>query len=434
MSYSQVRRLRAGTKLAVALLVTSCATHALAAEGYIQNGIGARNKALAGAGVASSKDATAASLNPAGLVNVDSQANAALSFMDVRGGTTASPATGPGQFNTDGWSKSDPDLMYIPNFAANWRVNWGLIDAIAFTGYGIGGVNTHYKAMANGNCPAPGMTGVFCGGELGIKLVQEQYSIAIAKSLGNGVSVGIAPIVARQYGKIKGASLFSGYSIDPDNFSDRGTDESWGFGVRGGVEWKVTPGITLGVAGSSKFDMQRFEKYQGLLAERGDFDIPPLLQAGAAFDITPGLTFLVDYKHIWFSQVASAANPSSNPLPYFGVDNAPGYGVQDLDVIKVGLEWEATPYLTLRGGYSYNNAPITSRDADLNIMTLGVVQHHITGGFKYAIASNFDLEFAAMYGPRESVRGIELMTADRGVEIEGSQVEFTIGTTYRFGD
>lgn len=103
-------------------------------------------------------------------------------------------------------------------------------------------------------------------------------------------------------------------------------------------------------------------------------------------------------------------------------------------MIKVGLEWEATPYLTLRGGYSYNNAPITSRDADLNIMTLGVVQHHITGGFKYAIASNFDLEFAAMYGPRESVRGIELMTADRGVEIEGSQVEFTIGTTYRFGD
>ena len=52
------------------LLAAISATSALAAEADMQNGIGAREKALAGAGVASSTDATAASLNPAGLVNV----------------------------------------------------------------------------------------------------------------------------------------------------------------------------------------------------------------------------------------------------------------------------------------------------------------------------------------------------------------------------
>ena len=46
------------------LLAAISSTSALAAEAYIQNGIGAREKALAGAGVASSTDATAASLNP----------------------------------------------------------------------------------------------------------------------------------------------------------------------------------------------------------------------------------------------------------------------------------------------------------------------------------------------------------------------------------
>ena len=41
-----------------------------ATEGYFQNGIGARHKAFAGAGVADSRDATATTNNPAGLVHV----------------------------------------------------------------------------------------------------------------------------------------------------------------------------------------------------------------------------------------------------------------------------------------------------------------------------------------------------------------------------
>ena len=83
--------------------------------------------------------------------------------------------------------------------------------------------------------------------------------------------------------------------------------------------------------------------------------------------------------------------------------------MQDVDVIKLGLEWRSSPALTLRAGYSYNTAPIKSRDADINIMTLGVVQHHITGGLKYQLTADWDLELAAMYAPRASVTGTELL-------------------------
>ena len=68
------------------------------------NGIGARQKALAGAGVASSTDATAASLNPAGLVNVQSQINAAVSFLYLNGGFSTS---GTGGLDPDGHHDSD---------------------------------------------------------------------------------------------------------------------------------------------------------------------------------------------------------------------------------------------------------------------------------------------------------------------------------------
>ena len=62
----------------------------MATEGYVVNGVGARKKALAGAGVASSKDATAASLNPAGLVNVESQINVSVSALKLNGGFSSS--------------------------------------------------------------------------------------------------------------------------------------------------------------------------------------------------------------------------------------------------------------------------------------------------------------------------------------------------------
>ena len=121
-------------------------TTAMATEGYVVNGVGARSKALAGAGVADSKDATAASLNPAGLVNVPSQLNVSLSALKLNGGFSSSGGFG---IDPDGHHESDNGLLIIPNLAATWRVNSGFVDAVALTAYANGGVSTRYKDMAN---------------------------------------------------------------------------------------------------------------------------------------------------------------------------------------------------------------------------------------------------------------------------------------------
>lgn len=410
-------------------------TAAMATEGYVVNGVGARGKALAGAGVADSKDATAASLNPAGLVNVPSQLNVSVSVMKLNGGFSTS---GTGGIDPDGHHESDNGLLVIPNLAATWRVNWGFVDAVALTAYANGGVSTRYKNVVNPSFICGGGSGVFCGGPLGIELEQTFYSIAFAKKIAPGVSVGFAPIVARQTSKVDGVGFFAFGSSDAANFSNRGTDESWGAGARGGIEWAAAPWLRFGVAGNTVIQMQNFDRYRGLLAERAAFDIPATIQAGVAIDLRPGLTFMADYKRIWFGSIAAVNNPSTNLEPPmaipFGADNGAGFGVQDVDVIKIGLEWRQSPQLTLRAGYSYNTAPIGSRDADLNIMTLGVVQHHITGGLKYQLTKNLDLELAAMYAPHASVSGPELLFPTRQVDIEMTQFEFTAGLVYRFGN
>jgi long-chain fatty acid transport protein len=434
-------RLRAVTCLmpSAACLAGILATSpAFATDGYFQNGIGARSKALAGAGAADSTDATAASLNPAGLTNVESQVNLSVSAFKLNGGYSSSssvPLPAFSGFDADGYHASETGWAAIPNLAATWRVNWGLIDAVALSVYGNGGVNSHYKDIPNANCvfAGPGSSGVFCRGPLGMKLSQSFYSVAFAKEVMPGVSVGVAPIVARQTGKVDGVSLFAGNSSDPAHFSNMGIDSSWGAGVRGGVEWKVAPHVRLGLTGNTRLEMSNFDKYRGLLAGQGGFDIPASLQVGVAFDAMKNLTFMADYKRIWFGSVASVGNPSILTTP-FGSTGGPGFGVRDVDVIKLGVEWRQSPQLTLRAGYSHNTAPIASRDADLNILSLGVVQDHVTGGLKYQLTRNLDLELSAMYAPRASVRGTELGAPMRAVEIEASQVEFTAGVTYRFGD
>jgi long-chain fatty acid transport protein len=403
---------------------------AWATEGYLQNGYGARQKALAGAGVASSTDATAASLNPAGLVHVGTELDSATSVLHLDGGFSSS---GVGGFTAGGSHDSDREWVVVPNAAVNWRVNWGLVDAVALTAYANGGVDIHYGDFVNPNpCPFGG-SGAICGGPLGLRLQQSFFSAAFAKQIAPGLSVGVAPILARQTVKVDGVGAFAVFSADPAHFTNMGTSEAWGWGVRGGVEWKVAPGVTLGVAGNSQIAMEKFSRYRGLFADQGDADIPATLQAGIAYEMRPNMTLMVDYKRIWYGSIPTLANPSANLFTFgAGTDNGAGFGVKDTDVVKVGVEWRHSPKLTLRAGYSYNTQPIPSSEADLNIMTLGTVQHHITGGLKYAWSPNMDVELSAMFAPRTSVSGPELGNPLRNVEIEMSEFEFTFGGVYRF--
>jgi long-chain fatty acid transport protein len=147
---------------------------------------------------------------------------------------------------------------------------------------------------------------------------------------------------------------------------------------------------------------------------------------------------MVDYKHVWNSSVAALGNTSTTTgTVLFGADNGPGFGLRDLDIYKIAMEWRANQLLTLRAGYSYNTKPFKSTDADLSVMHLGVVQHHITGGAKLAVSQNVDLELSAMYAPKTSLTGPELMNPPSGrrmMTTDAEQFEVTVGAVYRFGE
>lgn len=421
--------------LVAAAASVGLSTAASATEGYFQHGYGARSKALGGAGAADSRDSTAISLNPAGLVHSGNEWTAAVSAFSPRREFEGGAAPG---FTPSGTVESDTNWFAVPNSSASYRLPPNpFFDVIGYSVYGSGGMNTDYPAVAGGAF-SPG-SGIFGFGAFGVDLQQALLSVAVAKTISPGVSIGIAPILARQQIKLRGLGAFAGASQDPARVSNNGTDVAWGFGVRGGIEAAVAPGIRVGVAGNSPIWSEEFDKYRGLFAEQGDFDIPASIQAGVAFDLTRDVTLLVDYRHIWFGSVNSSANPSTNILlgNPLGSNNGPGFGWDDVDVVKLGIEWRKSADLTLRAGYSYATSPISPRDVQFNVLAPAVVQHHITAGFEYRLDKAWSVEFAGLYAPEESVSGSELPgfgNPAHTIEISMYQFEATLGVKYKFGN
>jgi len=436
----QQRALVGTSSLLAILLATS--PSALATDGYFQNGYGARQKALAGAGVADSRDATAVALNPAGLVHVGDEIDLAVSIFSPR---REYNGTGQPGFTPQGEVDSEWNYFFIPNLAWSTRAFANpLFDTFAIAAYGNGGMNTHYPAFPRPapDCLGVGGSGIFCAGGTGVNLTQMFVSAAFAKEVAPGISVGLAPTAVYQQISIDGLGVFTGFSTDPNHVTGNGNDSSYGGGIRGGIEFAPMSNVRIGVAGATPMWMTEFGDYAGLFADQGSFDIPANVSAGIAVDVTPGFTVMVDYKRIFYSSVDAIANPSSNLLGCFGGDptmclggsNGPGFGWDDVDVIKVGLEYRANPGLTLRAGYSWNSNPINEADVQLNILAPATVQHHITGGLAMDIGGGYTFELAGMYAPKVSVDGPELVgNPGHNIEISMFQFEVTGGIKYKFG-
>lgn len=239
----------------------------------------------------------------------------------------------------------------------------------------------------------------------------------------------------RAYGL--GAFGAFGLSSNAAELSGNGTAWSFGGGVRAGVEWHVTPTLRFGLAGATPIWSTSMEKYSGLFANQGQFNIPATVTVGAAYDVLPMLTLLLDYKRIFYSDVAAIGN---SPLLVgqvpLGAAGGPGFGWSDVNIVSVGAEWRAMQNLILRAGYSHNTNPISSADVTLNILAPGVITDHVSAGASYQILPNVSFDVAGVYAPRQNVSGPEVTpfgtTPGSNINIWMSQFEITAGLTYYF--
>ncbi len=441
-----------------------------ATNGYFAHGTGIINRALAGAGVAFPQDAMAGATNPAGMAFVGNRfdVGAVLFKPDRDYSTGLSLANGNGGAFTVGpdSENSGDETFLIPSFGINYMLTEN--DAIGLSVYGNGGLNTTYGAGSatfdpDGPGPAPVSTipGTFGGaitgggGTAGVDLFQIFFNFSYAHKFSDNFSVGISPIFAIQGFRNNGLDAFAGFTktfaesggtVMPDNLTSNGQNYSYGGGVQIGALAKDVIGTAdVGISYRSKMYMDEFDDYSDLFAEDGDFDVPSTLWAGFAVDLTEKVILIADYQKIWYEDVDSISNDIQNlfACPTAGLggsdiesclggDNGGGFGWENIDIIKVGLQWQTSPDVTMRFGYSHSDNPIDDDQVLFNILAPGVIEDHITIGATVKTKKMGEFNFEAMHALHNSIKGRNAFDPTQEIRLKMSQFEMGFGWSGKF--
>jgi long-chain fatty acid transport protein len=407
--------LRLGGLAAAAVL----ALPAWATNGYFAHGYGLKAKGMGGTSLALAQDSLGGATNPAAMVWAGERVDIGLDVFSPKRNAERSDALPPGS-PLNGQVESDKTVFYVPEAGFNRLLNPNL--SLGLTVYGNGGLNTTYPE-GNFNCGA-GPANMLCGsGTLGVDLSQLIVAPTLAWKPAPDHSIGVALLLGYQRFKATGLQAFAALSSDAQNLTNNGYDSSTGVGLRVGWMGRLLPVLTVGAAYAPKMNMSSFDKYKGLFAGGGDFDIPSHFGAGVAYRPMPTLTIALDAMRINYSDVPAVHNPSSN-LGQLGTADGRGFGWQDINVFKLGVSWQATPALTLRAGYNRGDNPIGSADVTFNILAPGVMKDHYTAGFTFNVTPTSEITGALMVAPRQTVTGPSLFNSLFGPGAGGNE---TIG-------
>lgn len=389
-----VRTRPALAALAFAASALTAPQAAHATDGYFLNGMGAKAKGAGGVAIAMPEDAVAIAANPAAAIGLGERLDLGVEIFVPSRGVDIS---GNGAGLNGKWSGNGANPFILPEFAYVKPLGQSL--AVGIVVNANGGMNTNYDANPFASFGAQG--------EAGVNLRQIFITPTLAGRIAEGHSIGISPIVLLQSFAMTGIQPFTQASSAPTRMTNNGDDWSAGAGIRVGYLGRIGKAVSVGAFYQSKVNAGRFDKYAGLFAGKGGFDVPASWGFGASVKPTDRLTLGADYKRIEYSGVPAVANPLAplfSGVP-FGAEGGPGFGWQDIDVIKVGAVYRASDALTLRAGYGRSDNPVPASQTFINLLAPGVVTDHFTAGATVRLSAGLELSGYVMHAPRKTVRG-----------------------------
>jgi long-chain fatty acid transport protein len=402
-----------------ALILSLAASTALfATNGDTLIGVGAKTRAMGGAGIAFSHGAESTLVNPALITHVE---ETEISF----GGTIFMPDIHTeidygmggihwGSFGAD----SDADLSVIPAVALASRVSENVFVGVGM--WGTAGMGTDFR----------GTPQLF---EMETTLQMMQFAVPVAYRYEN-LSVGIAPIL--QYGSLD-IHYNNGTAIGD------GQNQDFGFGVSLGAVYHFESGFNLGAMYKSEIEMSYGRSLSTATAPfaplPGFPEIGDTLTQPAEYGIGLG------YHH----------GPHGIALDWKRIawGSAEGYkqfGWKDQDVFSIGYQYEADTW-SLRVGYNhasnpltlYNAGPTEPGKAALDMFNLlgfpATAQDHLTAGGTYLFSQNFSADFTVVYAFNEK-NGAEISSLQMGgagfpleeIRNEHSELGITLQLNYKF--
>lgn len=425
-------------------LVMPMAAHAT--NGYFLPGYGAKSIGMGGVGVAYAQDSLAAAANPAGIAGMGFRVDIGLAlFSPIRTAAVGSAAGGASALKFNGSADSSNTLFPIPN--AGFTMDFDDRLSLGFAMVGNGGMNTTYHPnFFTFDLGIPGVPPV--GSEkLGVDMMQMLIPITAAYKVDEHNAVGFSFVPAIQTFLARGLQAFAlfGTSSDGEHLTNNGRDNAHGAGTRVGWMGKYFDDrLTLGATYASKIRMSKFKRYSGLFAEGGGFDIPANYAWGFAIKPTPKVTIAFDSERILYADIRSVHNQgptnvlgfgglpyTSDPHKLLGLDNGMGFGWDNQQVYKFGVDYKYNEAWVFRTGYNYGHTPIPNEQLTFNTLAPAVVERHYTMGFTYSPDKSSEMTFAYLHamGKKQSSCNNNIVNC---VNIQMYQNDFELSYAWKF--
>ncbi|WP_221801620.1 OmpP1/FadL family transporter [Oceanobacter mangrovi] len=356
-------------------LTALCSLPAMATQGTFPHGYGVKSEGMGGVVVALPQDAVVGASNPAGMLSVGDRVDVGVAFLQADNGVDFNGV------NADGGA--DGDLYIIPQFGYNQLLDEQSSLGVSVVGNGVG---TQYADDENiGGMEGPGS-----------EFQQIVTTVSYARQLTANQTVGIGLMAIYQVLEVDGTASIG---------LPEGRDSAYGSGLRVGWMGSFGEYLTLGAAYASRGYMSKMKKFENLLAEGGDMDMPANYAFGAAYQRSDW-TFALDVQHIFWSDVKTFGNPGvSSASGATGSSSGAGFGWNDQTVWKLGLAWQASDALTLRAGYNDANQLVDSDSTYLGLLAPAANHRHVTIGSTYTTAAGSEWSVAYARSFEGKVKG-----------------------------
>ena len=412
----------------VLILTVFLSVPAMATNGDNLIGVGPISRAMGGVGIAAPQDAISAVFaNPAAMCvgpfcpasEVDFSGT--LFAPDVKAKVTGA---GVGGVNK---ASSDDEVYAIPAFGLSVPIGSAINPPLwrfGLAAYGVTGLGVDYRET-DIDRPNPGFGGNPLIAGAYTQLQSMRFAPAVAYQPNTKLSFGLSGIVE-----------YSNLDLG------EGSDWDYGFGLQGGVIFKATNEVSLGlnIITPRKLEFEKISdfNFDGTLDDL-DLEAPLEIGGGVAYAISK---FLIEADVKWIN--------------WGDADGYKDFDWEDQWVFAIGAQYEPIPKLYLRAGYNYGKTPVEDNDGfdgtaprTVQGKTLpgyyfetfrligfpALAEHHLTLGIGYEFTPTFSVNLGYMHAFKNSLSetGTDV-TGVNAVEIESelSENAFDFGLTWRF--
>lgn len=359
---------------------------AQATNGTMFHGYGARSQAMGGVGIGYIQDSHVGANNPAGFGMLGDRQDIDVAVMKGDRGAV---------LNGRDIDSNGKDIYVFP--AVGWARTLSDKVGIGFSLYTLGAGTVYREPVVTGPVTSPTRN-------TEAELAQLVFSPGVSYQLNENHRIGFGLSLAYQQFYVQGVEPILG---------NPGKDRGFGAGFNLGWHGRLTDRFSMGVSYHSKVKMEKLEKYEHLLANQGEMDIPERYGLGFAYQLSPATTLAMDYLNINYAGVKSLSNSVYaflDPASPLGSKGGPGFGWQRQHVYKFGIAHQYDEKLILRAGYSRGSDVIPEKETALNYLAQVTPKEHFTLGASIKKDSGSEWSFAYTYSPKKTIAGSGMLS------------------------